>query len=261
MTGLDGLLRARFGAPGPRRDPAEAFGPEAFGLRGVPAFEALGAQARRAVLRQAASALFAEAIGIEALGVRDAARRALSAADPGLAALYASFAADEARHWAALAPWAAPEVSPGPFVEWLDEQARSLPGLASLALVGAVLEAWGIRHYRRLAGLCLDADLAAVFTSIAADEAAHHGAAVQQVASGLSPSEGAALAGALVALRAAVEAGPVAVVDALVRHVGPLTDADLVALDVRGHVADRVALVRGILRQAGLRAYDPWGPA
>jgi hypothetical protein len=261
MIGLDGLLRARLGLGVAPRDPADAFGPEAFGLRGVPSFEALSEGEQRAVVRAAAGALFAEAVGIEAVGVRDAARRAVAASDPALAALYATFAADEARHWASLAPWAPTNVPAGGFVSWLEEQALALPGLASLALVGAVLEAWGMRHYRRLAGVCRDPALAEILTGIAADEAAHHGAAVQQVAGGLSSSEAGALRAALAALRDAVEAGPVTVVAALAQVAGPLTEADHRALDVDGHVAERATLVRAILRQAGLGSLDPWGPA
>jgi len=261
MNGLDGLLRARLGVSSDARDPADAFGPEAFGLLGVGAFERLSAASQRRVVRAAGAALFAEAVGIEAVGVRDAARRAVAASDPSVAALYASFAADEARHWAALAPWAPSDVAPGPFVDWLEDVAASLPERASLALVGAVLEAWGMRHYRRLAERCRDPELAAVFAAIAVDEAAHHGAAVQQVASGLSAAEEQALRGALTTLRDAVQAGPVTVIAALQAEAGRLSAEDLAALDVDGHVAERVGLLRAILRTAGLRHVDPWGPA
>lgn len=258
---LDAALRRRgaLQAPRPIESPWDA---RHFGLDRSPTFAGLDPAQRAAALQECGRGLLEEAYFIEKLGLAFSTKMALLAESTEERATHCLFAADEAVHLAKVASFlSSPPESPGadPFLALLGRIIEDMPPAGSRLLIQILLEGWGIAHYRALARGCRDAGLSEALSSIAKDEVLHH-------RSGAALFNGRRLAGAerrearraLGELLDMVRAGPLRTVAAVERARGGLTRAQrdrlYRELDGERHVADRLALLRGLLDSAGAGA-------
>lgn len=247
---------------GPARVPrgGAAWGAAFYGLDRVGRFTLASASARAAVLERAGRGLLAEIWYIEKLGVAFAARMALLARTTEERALYGLFAADEAQHLLAFAPWVPDPGPPNAFVQRLGRLIEEGDRATLACVVQVVLEGWGLSWYRRLREACEDPALAEVFDGVLLDEARHFAAGVVVCTGGAAPDAGeppfpGASLGPIVEVLAdlfgMVSAGPVSVVEALEAGTGPLSDAEraraYAELDAPAHVRERMELLTGLL--------------
>ncbi len=265
----DDRLRAVLAAvPGMPRDAPQlldgaCWGPEVFDLDGVSAWRDADGVTREAVLVHAGDGLLREACRIERLGLAFTARMVLLAPSVEERMLYASFAGDEARHLAMLSgyrrgalrgddPPPQDMVDDDPFVDLIAEVIARGDRATLVLVVQCVLEGWGLDHYRRLGDACRVPCLGAAFHAIVRDETRHHGSGVL-----LAPRLGApdAAIDVLTRLCGMVRVGPVGVLSALERGVGPLgRDGRLRALrELRAtdHAARRLRVIRTLLERSG----------
>lgn len=228
---------------------------EDYGLTRVARFQRAGADTQRAVVARCAATQLSEALDIENIGMAYAARMLIGAETVEERQLYATIAADEAVHHAALAPFAAASPDEGPFLGLLGRLVEHGDRATQVLVVQVVLEGWGIEHYRALARTCCEPALAAVLRGIVEDEARHHGSGVV-----LAPRRPAAEAAVDVmsAFLDMVRVGPQAVLAALDAELGPATRAervqDLEELDIAGHAGSRLLLIRRLLHKGGADA-------
>jgi hypothetical protein len=265
----DDRLRAVLAAvPGvPRTPPAPlhgaCWGPGVFELEGVTAWRDADPSTREAVLVHAGDALLREACAIERLGLAFTAKMVLLAPSVEERMLYASFAADEARHLALLSgfrrgalrgdvPPPQEQDADNPFVDLLAEVIARGDRATLVLVVQCVLEGWGLEHYRRLADSCAVPALGEAFHAILRDEARHHGSGLL-IAPRLDVPDDAI--DVLTRLCGMVRVGPVGVLAALEHGVGPLgRDGRLRALrelHATEHAARRLRGIRTLLARAG----------
>lgn len=249
---LHGVLAASLGAevrPAGGLPWSAAF----FGLDRVAVWRAAPDAVREAVRARCCAATLGEAVAIERAGLAFTARMVLLAETVDERLLYASFAGDEARHFAALRPWAPAAPASGPFLDLLAEVIETAARADLVVLVQVVLEGWGLVHYRALAEASADPGLAAVLRGILKDEARHHGGGLV-----LAQPLGPAGLRALAALLDLVRVGPVGVIADLEAELGPFDAAQrrriAVELGAWTHARERLELLRGLLLRAGQAA-------
>ncbi len=222
-----------------------------FGLDRVGRWQSAPPEVQHTIVARCCRDTLREALHVERAGLAFTARMILLAESLDERLLYATFAGDEARHHAALAPWVADAPAEGPFPGLLADVIEGAGRGDLVVLIQVVLEGWGLVHYRALADGCQDPALADVFRTILKDEARHHGG-------GLAAEEGLSAAGvdALAALLDMVRAGPQAVVAAVEASLGPLDPVARaqVFVDLGGvaHAEARLAVLGGLLLRAGL---------
>ncbi len=243
------MMAAR-GLPAAQRAPVAAWGARAHGLDLSPRFAALSPQAREEVLARLAQVWLEEALLIERAGMVFASQMALDADTIEARELYATFAADEARHHHALTPFVdAP--APSLFHGWLEQVITSSSVAVRVVVVQVVLEGWGLEHYGRLAEACEDPDLAVVLRAILRDEAWHHQSGVLAIQAAPMSREAFEEATSLLrALAGFIDAGPSATLSVLEAVTGEAGWA--AELDVAGYVASRRATLNRLLERAGL---------
>ncbi len=248
---LHGVLDAALGRDRPAAIGAVPWAPARFGLERVEVWREAPEAAQAAVLWQICQETLQEALYIERAGLAFTARMILLAETVDERVLYATFAGDEARHYAALLPWVVAPRPEGAFLDLLADLIETGTRADLVVLVQVVLEGWGLAHYRGLAETCHDPALAAVFRSILRDEARHHGGGLVLV-DGLSPAG----LDTLAALLGMVAAGPQSVVAALEHQLGPFDRARRTGIfhDLGGeaHALERLGLLRSLLLRAGL---------
>lgn len=232
---------------------------DVYGLSGVDCYVKAGADRQRAVLTRCAADQLEEALHIENIGMAYAAHMLLGASSLEERQLYATIAADEALHHAALAPFlglaagdGAGGGEPAPFLCLLERLVVEGDRATRLLVVQVVLEGWGIEHYRGLARRCADPALAVVLARIVEDEARHHGSGVI-----LAPRfpAGEAAVDVLTAFLDMVRVGPQAVLAALAGTLGPMSRAErvvvLTQLHTEDHSGTQLLLLRRLLEKAG----------
>lgn len=251
------LLGRRAGSPSDR--PTEPpWGPAAFGLDRVSGFTGLDPVVQHRALQRASDDLLTEALYIERAGMLFASRMATLAETVEERSMYATFAADEARHHHQIAGFA-PEAPPTVFHAWLNGVVEQASRPVLIAVVQVVLEGWGLHHYAHLATTCEHAGLTAVLREILDDESWHHGSGVLWTqAHALSAAELDEATLRLVPLFDMVRLGPVGVAAAVggaCEASGVEVPADLwEALSPAEHVEARLSLLCSLLRRAGLTA-------
>jgi rubrerythrin len=255
---LDVALRRRGVAPGsaPARAPWDA---AFFGLDRVTVFRRAPAATRRRVLEACAGDVLREALGVERLGLTFTARMTLLAETTEERMTYSLFAADEARHLAAVhrhRPDVDLDALPAdPFLDLLGAAVAGGPRRGLAFLVQVVLEGWGLVHYSRLARACHDPALRRTLGGILADEALHHGAGRAGLRREALDARARAWAvEALAPLLALAGAGPQRVAARLTEAVGPLARAARVRLfaelESEAGAARTLALLRALMRPA-----------
>jgi hypothetical protein len=155
--------------------------PAFYGLDRVSAFAGAAPAAQAAILEQCGKDLVAEAFYIEKSGMAFAAKMLLLAESADERKLYALFAADEATHFDAVAPFYGERVehpTVNPFLALLSAVIEEGDRQSLQLVIQVVLEGWGLTHYRKLRDDCGHPALRAVLSAILADEAAHHGSGV-----------------------------------------------------------------------------------
>ncbi|MSQ03052.1 MAG: ferritin-like domain-containing protein [Myxococcales bacterium] len=228
---------------------------ERFGLDRVARFTEAAPELQHAIVARCCADQLAEALDIENIGMAFAARMLLAAESVEERQLYATIAADEAVHHAALTPFVAALPGQGPFLELLGRLVDDGDRATQVLVVQVVLEGWGIEHYRTLARTCRDPALAHVLRRIVDDEARHHGSGVV-----LAPRRpaGDAAVDVLTRFLDMVRVGPQGVLAAVEGACGPLSRAERVAvleqLDTGAHAASRLGLMRRLLKRAGAHA-------
>lgn len=253
----DRLLGRRAG-PHPPRPSAPAWGPAAFGLDRVPGFAQLDPAVQRSAIQRASDDLLTEALYIERAGMLFAIRMATLAETVEERAMYATFAADEARHHHQIAGYA-PDAPPTAFHAWLNSVVEQASRPVLIAVVQVVLEGWGLHHYAHLADTCEHTALTAVLREILDDESWHHGSGVLWAQShALSDADLDEATIRLLPLFDMVRAGPVGVAEA-VRAACEAAGVDAPAglweaLAPDDHVQTRLTLLCSLLRRAGLSA-------
>ncbi len=258
---LRSLLQGRLpdhgiGAPVPLE---QCWAPGFFSLDAVPAFRDAPEAAQRGILADCARATLLEAYFIEKAGVSYAGKMILLAESTEERSLYALFAAEEAAHLDAMAAALGPAAQNvdwqrDPFLRLLSTIVEQADRPTSQLVVQLVLEGWGLRHYGHMRDGCRHAPLRAVFDRIVADEAAHHGSAVQLLrGASLDDRTLAQATDALAELLGLVRAGPATVVDALERGLGGFRPAQRQAvhasLGADRQVHERLQIVRGCLEK------------
>lgn len=255
---LHAVVRSGLQAHGWAPEPATIRAPwtaEHFGLERVTRFRSASSEVQAAIVARCCADSLAEALNIENIGMAYAARRVLGAESVEERQLYATIAADEAVHHAALTPFAAASPVPGPFLDLLARVVETGDHATQLLVIQVVLEGWGIEHYRGLARTCGDPALAQVLRGIVDDEARHHGSGVV-----LAPRRpaGDAAVDVLTAFLDMVRVGPQGVVAAVEATCGPFSRAERVAvltqLDTEAHAASRLGLLRRLLEKGGAPA-------
>ena len=245
----------RQGAPG--GTPWDA---DAYGLSGVDGYVQAQSATQSAVLQRCAADQLEEALHIENIGMAYAARMLLGSDTIEERQLYATIAADEALHHAALTPFvprleAAGTRAPAPFLSLLERLVVEGDRATRLLVVQVVLEGWGMDHYRGLARSCADPTLAAVLTRIVDDEARHHGSGV--ILATRLPAGDAAV-DVLTSFLDMVRVGPQAVLAALIGCVGPMSRPERITALSQLRTEDRAGaqllLIRRLLEKAGATA-------
>jgi hypothetical protein len=224
---------------------------EFFGLHRVGLFQDATRVQKWDVLDRCGRALLEEAYFIEKSGVGFAAEMILLAESMEERMLYATFAADEARHFDAVRPFLAGELpapSSNPFLALLAATIECGDRAALQFVIQIVLEGWGLAHYRSLRDACTHPLLHDRLDAILHDEAAHHGSG--RVLFAEAKPEAATLRRiehALAAMLQMVRVGPLGVLDALEQTLG-LTRAQKLAvfdeLGGRAHAQARLDHLR-----------------
>ncbi|MEO0605513.1 MAG: ferritin-like domain-containing protein [Myxococcota bacterium] len=258
---LQGLLDKRLPAHGlPEPVHLDAvWAPGFFALDAVPAYRDASEATRRAILGDCARGTLLEAYFIEKAGVSYAAKMILLAPTAEERSLYAMFAAEEAAHLDAMRAALGPSAEDAdwqsdPFLGWLRSIVERADRPTSQLVVQLVLEGWGLRHYASMRDACHDEALRGVFDRIVADEAAHHGSAVQLLRCATLDAATVDHAVDLLAdLLAMVKAGPAMVVSALERGLGGFTthqrEQTSEHLQSDRHVAHRLQILRRCLEK------------
>ena len=227
-----------------------------FALERVGVFSQADEATQQRILERCSLQIVEEAWFIERAGMAFASRMCLEAPTLEERQLYACFAADEAAHTTLVRgylPGGGAEARPSMFHRYLAELVEGGARSTLIAVVQVALEGWGLTHYRRLATSCPDAELASALHSILRDEARHHGSGVVLCArQDLSGRDGDEALGFLATMLDMVRAGPVAVMEVLDEELdlGPGRARVLEELDAPGQVADRLAVIRGLLHGA-----------
>ena len=249
----------RQGAPG-----GAPWDADAYGLSRVDGYVQAQPATQSAVLQRCAADQLEEALHIENIGMAYAAHMLLGSDTIEERQLYATIAADEALHHAALTPFvprfvprpeAASTDAPAPFLSLLERLVVEGDRATRILVVQVVLEGWGMEHYRGLARRCADPTLAAVLTRIVDDEARHHGSGVI-----LAPRlpAGDAAVDVLTSFLDMVRVGPQAVLAALIGCVGPMSRPERITalsqLRTEDHAGAQLLLIRRLLEKAGATA-------
>jgi hypothetical protein len=226
-----------------------------FGLDRVTRFAEAAPAEQAAILERCGQGLVGEAFYIEKAGLAFAAKMMLLAETTDERKLYALFAADEAAHFDAIAPFyrdrsASP--SENPFLALLSELIEDGDRQSLQLVIQVVLEGWGLSHYRALRDGCADPALRDALGAILADEAAHHGSGVVLLGERrLAAASRELVIDTMKRFLALVQAGPQALVAALEATVGPLGGAArrrvLVELDAERHAAARLGELHRLL--------------
>jgi hypothetical protein len=224
---------------------------EFFGLHHVALFRDATRVQKWEILDRCGRALLEEAYFIEKSGVGFAAEMVLLAQSIEERMLYATFAADEARHFDAVRPFLVgdlPAPAENPFLALLAATIECGDRAALQFVIQVVLEGWGLAHYRALRDACTHPVLHDRFDAILHDEAAHHGSGrVLFAESKVGDATLDRIEQALASMLEMVRVGPVGVLSALDRTLG-LTRAQKLAvfgeLGGRAHAQARLDHLR-----------------
>jgi hypothetical protein len=198
-----------------------------FGLDRVTLFAGAPSEVKATILERCGRDLLGEAFYIEKAGVAFAAKMILVAETIDERKLYALFAADEATHLDGISRFYHPfRDVPGanPFLGLLSELIEDGDRQSLQAVIQVILEGWGLAHYRAMRDGCTSPPLRALLGAILADEAAHHGSGVVLVGErplGAGSTE--RIFDTMARFLALVQAGPLALYDAVAAARGPLT--------------------------------------
>ena len=249
------LLQARLR---PEAVTARAYAPHAhwvaefFGLHQVGLYREASRVQKWEILDRCGRALLEEAYFIEKSGVGFAAEMVLLSESIEERMLYATFAADEARHFDAIRPFLSgdlPQPKENPFLALLADTIECGDRTALQFIIQVVLEGWGLAHYRALRDACTHPLLHDRLDAILHDEAAHHGSGrVLFAESRVSTATAQRIEASLAAMLEMVRVGPVGVLGAIDATLGPLTRAQkLVAFEElagRAHAQARLDHLR-----------------
>jgi hypothetical protein len=231
--------------------PATFFGLDRSGL-----FADCAPSQQDAILRGAGEGLLEEAWFIEKAGLAYTAKMALLSPTTEERMLYALFAADEATHFHGISRWlpAHDARQPSAFHQLLARVITSGSRDVLVFVVQVVLEGWGLRHYRALADASLTPGISNLLRAILDDEARHHGSGTLLCAARpLQASVHEELLDVLDPFLQMVRVGPLGVLDAVQRCVGPLAREQrlrlLVDLDGQQHARARLHLLRDLMRR------------
>jgi len=248
-----------------------------FSLSKVSAFVDASDDERDLIIAELSRLLVEEAFYIEKAGMAFASKMALLSESTEERMLYCLFGAEEASHLAMIAAFMKEAPAPArtqPFLGFLGELIETGERQALLLCVQVLLEGWGIQHYYSLAEGCQDKSLKAALVRILADEGRHHGSGVLLCdPSQLGRHDSAALLEALRRLYAMIQVGPQAVVGAIARHCGGLTQRQrqqaFQELDAEGSTRRKLAQLDALMAKTrntqGLREalrsdglLEPW---
>jgi hypothetical protein len=197
---------------------------EFFGLQRVAMFRDATRVQKWEILDRCGRGLLEEAYFIEKSGVGFAAEMVLLAESIEERMLYATFAADEARHFDAVRPFLVgdlPDPKANPFLSLLTDTIECGDRTALQFVIQVVLEGWGLAHYRALRDACTHPVLHERLDAILHDEAAHHGSGRVLFAES-RPGEAtlARIEESLAAMLQMVRVGPMGVLSALDAALG-----------------------------------------
>lgn len=206
-----------------------------FGLDRVEAFFSATPSAQCRILERCGRMLLEEAYFIERAGIAFASKMVLLSKSIDERQLYALFVADEASHFALISsfvpePKLASSRENG-FLVLLDELIAEGCRAQLQVLIQVVLEGWGLSHYRELRDGCHTAELKDAFSTILADEAAHHGSGVLLTQDAeLSKDERAFVLHALERMLSFVRCGPQGILRVLQAELGSFDRAARLAV-------------------------------
>lgn len=234
---------------------SDLFADSFFGLERSRAFIAANDGTRVSVRSRCAANVLEEAYFIEKSGLAYCARMLLMAEDAPTRQSFALMAADEASHLAWVTPYVPEAVrreAGHPFLKLIAQLIETAPAPVLVYVLQAILEGWGLAHYRALADGTRSARLAAVWHAILKDEAMH----VRLGGMLLDPrkfsdAERAMTLEALAAFVTMVRCGPLGVVGTLAAHGA---DAAAAHEDLGGgdDAARKLALLRTLMDAEGM---------
>lgn len=237
--------------PAPVADPGAWWPAELHRLPSVSVWQAAAPARQRAVLARLNRSILEEAWWIEKAGMAFAAKMTLLARTTEERMLYALFAGDEARHFAAFSTWVDPAGPGNAFHAVLGRLIEEGDRATLTFVVQVVLEGWGLSWYRTLADESEDPTLAGVFAAVLTDEARHHGSGLILAA---EHPPGDAAFDVLRAFLAMVAVGPQGALAAIEAELGPFTRPErvriLTELGGETHAGPRLALLRRLMERA-----------
>ena len=199
-----------------------------FGLERVKIFREGDADLQRVILDGCSRTLLNEAYFIEKSGSAYCAKMILLAESTEMRQVYGLIAADEASHLQWIRPWVGEQdrVRPdGAMLRFLADLIEVCDANTLAYLVQVILEGWGLHHYQSLYQACRDPLLRLRLQAIHKDEALHHHTGeVVFDPSRLSGEQRVLVRDSLAAYCEMVRVGPQAVVAAVDRAAGGLSE-------------------------------------
>jgi hypothetical protein len=248
---------ARIAPPAEAPDYPGLFDDAFFSLGKVAAFRTADAAARDAARAACAEGVLEEAYFIEKSGLAYCARMLLLAEETETRQAFALMGADEAAHLSWITPYV-PEArrtqAAHPFLKVIAALIEEAPACVLVYVLQAILEGWGLEHYRDLAAVARTPALGDVFRTILKDEGMHVrlGAALNDPRK-FSHAERALTLDALAQFLALVRCGPLGVIGALARATGAEDLAALhEALEGEAEAARKLALLKALMRLEGM---------
>jgi hypothetical protein len=234
-----------------------------FGLERVKIFSEGNADLQRAILDGCSRTLLNEAYFIEKSGGAYCAKMILLAESTEMRQVYGLIAADEASHLQWIRPWVEEHdrVRPdGAMLRFLANLIEVCDANTLAYLVQVILEGWGLHHYQSLYQSCRDPLLRQRLQAIHKDEALHHHTGeVVFDPSQLDGGQRALVRESLATYCEMVRVGPQAVVEAVDRAAGGLSEKNRVQvfadLDCQRTSQEKLDLLRRLML-GGDRAGD-----
>jgi len=226
-----------------------------FALDNVAAFAAASEETQTAIRARCALNVMEEAYFIEKSGLAYGARMLLLAENAAERQCFALMSGDEATHLAWITPFV-PEESrrraDHPFLKLIAELIENAPAPVLVYVLQAILEGWGLAHYRALANAARNETLAHILQAILKDEAMHVGLGERLLdPAKFSHAERALTLDAMAAFLTMVRVGPLGV--AAVLQMAGMTPADAhQALDGEGDAARKLELLRTLMNKEGM---------
>jgi hypothetical protein len=247
---------ARINPPSAAPDFAALFADGFFGLEKAAAFRAADGATQDIVRAACAGSVLEEAYFIEKSGLAYCARMLLLAEETGTRQAFALMGADEAAHLAWVTPYV-PEAqrtkAAHPFLQLIAELIETAPACVLVYVLQAILEGWGLQHYRELAAAARDPGLGRIFRTILKDEGMHVrlGAALHDPRR-FSDAERALTLEALAQFLGLVRCGPLAVTAVLAQATAADPAALHEALDGEAEAARKLDLLRELMKLEGM---------